>query len=69
MLIVSAPIFAGAYLVNDQEQLFALFPVLRTYLILPVAITAFGLLITVAFLRGMLKHGTPSGQKEREEME
>ena len=69
LLIVSAPIFAGAYLVNDQEQLFALFPVLRTYLILPVAITAFGLLITVAFLRGMLKNGTPSGQKEREEME
>ena len=67
LLAVSVPIFVGAYLIPSQEQLFTLFAILRTYVILPAAIGSFGILIIVAFLRGMLKKSSSSGQREKEE--
>lgn len=69
LLTASVPIFVGAYLIRDQEQLFALFSILRTYVILPAAIGSFGILLAVAFLRGMLKRSAPLGKRKRGETE
>jgi spore germination protein KB len=69
LLGVSVPILAGAYVIQDQEQLFALFPIMRMYLILPAALGAFGILIAVAFLRGLLRKSPSSGRKIGEEEE
>ena len=69
LLGVSVPILAGAYVIQDQEQLFALFPIMRMYLILPAALGAFGILIAVAFLRGLLKKSPSPGRKIGEEEE